>query len=96
MRANLRPYRPLRDALIQVDPGKPTGWRVRHVTTWAAVMSGLVASKRTPLPHIATQVPEGQKPESRVTRFARWLDNERIVAARYFVSSAESVLTHCA
>jgi hypothetical protein len=38
-------------------------------------MSGIVGGKSTQLPHIATKVPDGSKPESRVKRFARWLDH---------------------
>jgi hypothetical protein len=66
------------------------------LTTLAAFISGIVASKSTQLPHIATQVPDGQKPESRVKRFARWLDNERILEELYFLPYAEILLTHLA
>jgi len=66
------------------------------LTTLAAFISGIVASKSTQLPHIATQVPDGQKPESRVKRFARWLDNERILEEVYFLPYAEILLTHLA
>ena len=48
----------------------------RHVTTLAALISGIVGSQSTQLPHIATHVPDGTKPESRVKRFARWLEND--------------------
>ena len=84
MSDNLRRYRAIRDALIQYYPGQPTGTVTRHLTTLAALISGIVASKSTQLPHIATKVPNGTKPESRVKRCARWLDNERILEALYF------------
>jgi len=96
MSDNLRQYRAIRAALIQGYPGEPTGRLVRHLTTLAAFISGIVASKSTQLPHIATQVPDGQKPESRVKRFARWLDNERIIEEMYFLPYAEILLTHLA
>ena len=57
-------------------------------------MSGIVGGKSTQLPHIATKVPDGSKPESRVKRFARWLDNDRIVEEMSFIPSAEIFLTH--
>jgi hypothetical protein len=60
------------------------GTVTRHLTTLAALISGIVAGKSTQLPHIATQVPDSHKPESRVKRFARWLDNERILEEMYF------------
>jgi hypothetical protein len=43
------------------------------------MISGSVASKSPQLPKVAAKVPTGTKPESRVKRFARWLDNARIL-----------------
>src|SRR5713101_8513388 len=96
MRANLRRSRAIRDALTQAYPGQINGHVARHVTTRAALISGIVGSKRTQLPHIATQVPEGRKPESRVTRWTRWRDNARIVAEGSFVPYAGILLTQLA
>jgi len=55
----------------------------------AALISGIVGSHSTHLPKMATQVPNGTKPESRVKRFARWADNATITAEVYFVPYAE-------
>jgi hypothetical protein len=66
------------------------------LTTLAALISGIVASKSTQLPQIATKVPDGTKPESRVKRCARWLDNERILEELYFLPYAEILLRHLA
>jgi hypothetical protein len=96
MSDNLRRYRAIRDALCQWYPGQPTGTVARHLTTLAALMSGIVGSKRTHLPHIATQVPHGTKPESRVKRFARWMQNDHVTEAVYFVPYAEVLLRHLA
>ena len=96
MSDNLRQYRAIRAALIQGYPGEPTGRLVRHLTTLAAFISGIVASKSTQLPHIATKVPDGTKPESRVKRLTRWLDNERILEEMYFLPYAEILLAHVA
>ena len=96
MSDNLRRYRAIRDALTQGYPGPPTGAVARHLTTLAALISGIVAGKSTQLPHIATQVPDGQKLESRVKRFARWLDNARILEEMYFLPYAERLLAHVA
>ena len=73
MSDNLRRYRAIRDALTQCYPGQPSGTVARHLITLAALISGIVGSKSTQLPHIAAKVPNGTKPESRVKRFARWL-----------------------
>ena len=96
MSDNLRRYRAIRDALIQGYPGQLTGSVARHLTTLAALISGIVGSKRTYLPHIATKVPDGAQAESRVKRFARWVRNDRITEEVYFVPYAEVLLAHLA
>ena len=85
MSDNLRRYRAIRDAFIQGYPGQPSGIVARHWLTLAALISGIVGSKNTQLPHIAAQVPNGTQPESRVKRFARCLDNARIREGVYFL-----------
>src|SRR2546421_7386480 len=82
--------------LTQGYPGEPHGQHARHFTTLAALLSGIVASKSTPLSHIAAQVPDGTQAESRVKRFARWVDNDTITEEVYFLPYAEVVLAHLA
>jgi hypothetical protein len=94
MSDNLRQYRAIRDALRQAYPGEPQGRCARPLTTLAAMISGIVASKSTQLPKVAAKVPNGTKPESRVKRFARWLDNEHILEEVYFLPYAEILLAH--
>jgi hypothetical protein len=96
MRDNLRRYRVIREAFIQGYPGQPTGMVARHLTTLAALISGIVGSQSTQLPKVATHVPAGAKPESRIKRFARWVDNAHITAERYVVPYAEVLLAHLA
>src|SRR5262245_3890793 len=96
MSDNLRRYRAIRAALIQGYPGQPTGTVARHVTTLAALISGIVGSKSTQLPNIAAHVPDSTQPESRVKRFARWLRHDQITEDVYFVPFAERLLTHLA
>ena len=93
---NFRRYRAIRAALLQGYPGQPTGTIARHLTTLAALISGIVGSKSTQLPHIATKVPDGTKPESRVKRFARWCDNAHILEEMYFLPYADVLLRHLA
>ena len=50
MSDNLRQYRAIRKALTQGYPGKTTGHVARRLTTLAALISGIVASKSTQLP----------------------------------------------
>ena len=94
MSDNLRRYRAIRDALTHAYPPPPTGNCARHLQTLAALISGIVGSKSTQLPHIATKVPDGAKPESRVKRFARWIDNDHILEEVYFLPYADLLLRH--
>ena len=96
MSDNLRRYRAIRDALIQWYPGQSTGTVARHFTTLAALISGIVGSKSTQLPSVATKIPDGTKPESRVKRLTRWLDNDCILEEGYFLPYAALLLRHLA
>jgi hypothetical protein len=64
--------------------------------TLAALISGIVGSKNTQLPHIAAKVLNGTQPESRVKRFARWFDNAHILKDVYFLPYAYVLLRHLA
>jgi hypothetical protein len=66
------------------------------LTTLAALISGIVASKSTQLPKVASQVPDGNKPESRVKRFTRWVRNDGISEDVYFLPYAEILLERLA
>jgi hypothetical protein len=96
MSDNLRRYRAIRDAFIQGYPGQLSGPVARHLITLAALISGIVGSKNTQLPPIAAQVPHGTQPESRVKRFARWLDNAHILEEVYVLPYADVLLRHLA
>src|SRR6266446_787603 len=92
MSDNLRQYRAIQDALTPGYPGEPTGRLARHLATLAACISGLGASKSTQLPTVASNVPDGTKPESRVKRFARWVDNDTITEDASFFPYAQVLL----
>src|SRR5262245_10876596 len=96
MSDNLRRYHAIRDALTQGYPGHTTGTVARHLTTLAALLSGIVGSKSTQLPSIATKVPDGVQAESRVKRFTRWMRNDQITTEVYFVPYAQVLLAHVA
>src|SRR5258705_12679 len=96
MSDNLRRYRAIRDALRPWYPGQPTGTVARHLTTLAALISGIVGSKSPQLPSVATKIPDGTRPESRVKRLTRWLDNERILEEVYFLPYVDILLAQLA
>ena len=66
------------------------------MTTLAALISGIVGSKSTQLPSVATTIPDGTKPGSRVKRLTRWLDNARILEEVYFLPYVDTLLTQLA
>jgi hypothetical protein len=96
MSDNLRRYRTIRTAIKELYPGEPRGNQARHLNTLAALISGIVGSKSTNLPAIAGKVPDWTKRESRVKRFSRWVQNERIDAAVYFLPYVEALLASLA
>jgi hypothetical protein len=73
-----RRYRAIHEALRQWYPGEPSGSRARHLTTLAALISGIVASRSSQLPQIALKVPDSNKPGSRIKRYTRWMGNESV------------------
>jgi hypothetical protein len=93
MSDNLRRYRAIRRALTQYYPGEMSGRMAQHVTTLAAFISGIVGSKSSQLPSIATKLSDQAKAESRVKRLSRWLDNEQIKEEIYFLPYAEMLLS---
>lgn len=96
MSDNLRRYCAVKQALKQLYPKEPQGNLARHLNTLAGLISGIVGSQRTNLPHVASKVPDGTAPESRVKRFSRWIDNERIEFETYFMPFAEALLSSLA
>lgn len=98
MSDNRRRYRAIKTAIKQLYPTEPKGNQARHLQTLAAMVSGIVGSKRTNLPAVAGQVPDGTKRESRVKKYSRWIINERIDAEQYFLPYADALLSslaHC-
>src|SRR5437868_13532233 len=96
MSDNLRRYRAIRNALTQAYPTAPTGNFARHLQTLAALISGLVDRTSTRLPTLASKVHDCTKPDSSVKRFARWIDNDRILEEMYYLPYADLLLRHCA
>ena len=98
MSDSLRRYRAIRDALMQLYPSSLTARQARHLTTLAALISGIVGSRQTHLPAIASKVPDATKRESRIKRFQRFLTNPQVTAERYFLPFAQELiesLAHC-
>ena len=89
---NKRRFQSIRNTLNKLYPVIPKGNVARQLNTLAGMISGIVCSNRCNLPEIAKKVPDGRKPESRVKRFSRWINNEHIEKDLYFLPFAQALL----
>lgn len=96
MSDNRRVYRTIRTSLKQLFPIEPQGNFARHLNTLAAMVSGIVQGKSSQLPTIARKAPETAKVESRVKKYYRWLQNERIDYEAYYLPFAQEILSRLA
>lgn len=92
MSDNHKRYRAIKQALRQFYPKAPQGNLARHLDTLAGLISGIVGSKSTNLPQVASKVPDGTQLNSRVKRFTRWVSNDRVETEIYFLPYAENLL----
>jgi len=93
---NLRRYQAVMAALKEFYPEEPQGNVARHLKTLAWLISGIVGSQRTNYRAIAKKAPDGNKVESRIKRFSRWVVNERIDDATYFAPYALALVVSLA
>jgi len=92
-----RRYRAIKQSLLQALPTHTSGHREKYLNTLAALICGIVGAQHTQLPKIASKAPGlGAKPTSRIKRFTRWVENERISYDTYFLPFAQAVLTSVA
>jgi hypothetical protein len=74
MSDNHRRYRSIRMALTQMYLQEPKGYTAKQLNVLAALISGIVGSRRTNYPQIASKVPDHTQLESRVKRFSRFIN----------------------
>lgn len=67
-------YRSIKTALRQMFSTEPTGRAAKELDVLAALVSGIVGSRRMNYARIASKVPDRTKPESRVKRYSRWVN----------------------
>ena len=92
MSDNVRRFRSIFNALKTLYPFDPTGNLVRHLTTLSYLINGIVGSKSSNLPNIADKNVDTTKKESRVKRYTRWVQNERIEYELYFLPFLQILL----
>jgi hypothetical protein len=85
MSDNRRVYRTIRKTIMQLYPGEPKGNNARMLTTLAALVSGIVLGRSCQLPTIASKAPDKAKADSRVKRYSRWIQNERVDYETYYL-----------
>lgn len=76
MSDNHQRYRSIRTALAQMYFKEPKGYTAKQLNVLAALISGIVGSRRTNYPQIASKVPDHTQLESRVKRFSRFINEE--------------------
>lgn len=94
MNDNLRRYCALQKALKSLRPTEPKGNVARHLNTLAMLIAGIVGSRKCHLPAVAQKVPSGSKPQSRVRKMERWLTNQAIDHATYYLPYVQALLAN--
>lgn len=93
---NRRVYRTIRMAIKQLFPTEPKGNFARMLTTLAAMVAGIVLARSCQLPAIARKTPDQAKADSRIKRFSRWVQNERIEYEVFYLPFVRELLVHLA
>lgn len=96
MSDNRRIYRTIRMAIRQLFPTEPKGNKARMLNTLAAMIAGIVQAKSCQLPAIARKTPDQAKADSRIKRYSRWIQNERIEYEGYYLPFVSALLVYLA
>ncbi len=89
-------YRSIKKVLRQLYSDEPKGRAAKELNVLAALVSGIVGSKRTNYAHIASKVPDHTKPESRVKRYSRWVNEVEAEQTIYEMPFAQGLLYNLA
>src|SRR3990172_13156782 len=92
MSDNIKRLRAISKALKDLYPGEPKGNLLRHLFTLSAIISGIIGSRSTNLPLVASKAPDNCKVESSAKRFSRWISNEKINFSLYFLPFTQALL----
>jgi len=93
MSDNLKRYRAISASLKQFFPQRLTRRQGQHFRVLAAMINGIVGSRHVHLPKMASKFPSKADRESRIKRFARWLQNTTITQQSYFAPFAKGLLS---
>jgi len=93
---NRRVYRTIRMAIKQLFPTEPKGNLARRLTILAALVAGIVQARSCQLPAIARKTPDPTKAESRIKRYSRWVQNEKVEYEAFYLPFVSELLAHLA
>jgi hypothetical protein len=93
---NRRMYRTIRMALKQLFPTEPRGNFARRLTTLAALVAGIVQARSCQLPAIARKTPDPAKADSRIKRYSRWVQHEKVEQEAFYLPFVSELLAHLA
>jgi len=78
---------------VQTLPTRRNRHHEKAINTLAALICGIVGAQHTQLPKLVSTAPsQGAKPASRLKRFTRWVENDRMTYATFFLPFAQAVL----
>ena len=86
-----RRYCAIHDALKQLMP-QAKGHLAQHLVTLAALICGIVGSKSTQLPAVATKIPGPAKRLSRITTLERWLKHKSVTVETFYLPFVHALL----
>ncbi len=92
MSDNRQVYRRIKEGLLQLYPKQLTGNQARHLNTLTGMMTGIVQGKRCHFETMAAKSPGPSKVSSRVKRFSRYTQNERIDRETYYMPFIEELV----
>lgn len=92
MSDNVRRFQAVRTALTKSLPHTDSKRQHRHLTTLAGMVAGMVAARSSHLPKMAQKAPDKTKPESRVKRFSRFIQNQAVTYEGFFLPFARDLV----
>lgn len=96
MSDNHKRYRSIRTALSQLFLGEPKGYLAKQLNVLASLISGIVGSRSTNYPKIASKVSDRHKLESRVKGYSRYINKTEPGTEIYLLPFAAALLANLA
>ncbi len=92
MSDNVRRYRAIKNALLQLQPVVRSGRIEQSLCVLAMFINGIVASKSTHTRAVAKKAPSKAKVTSREKQLSRWYQNERVTYTQYMLPFVRALL----